>query len=69
MTALKDPETIIRKRFSDAGITIKSIDRRDYPEETIFIVLVNQAQLSVASEKQKSLKVSNFESKQPRLHP
>ena len=33
-----DTETIIQNRFSASGIEIQSIERKDYPEESIFVV-------------------------------
>ena len=35
-----DTETFIQNRFSEAGIEIQSIERKDYPEESIFAVYV-----------------------------
>ena len=35
-----DTETIIQNQFSEAGIEIQSIERKDYPEESIFVVYV-----------------------------
>lgn len=35
-------ETIIQNRFSEAGIEIQSIERKDYPEESIFAVYVTE---------------------------
>ena len=35
-----DTETIIQNRFSAAGIETQSIERKDYPEESIFVVCV-----------------------------
>jgi hypothetical protein len=49
MTNLKDPESLIKNRFSEANILIRSIDRRDYPEESIFLIFVDQDQFSDAS--------------------
>jgi hypothetical protein len=34
------PEELVRSRFEAAGISIGSLDRRDYPGETIFIVRI-----------------------------
>ena len=33
-----DTETFIQNRFSEAGIEIQSIERKDYPEESVFVV-------------------------------
>ena len=33
-----DTETFIQNRFSEVGIEIQSIERKDYPEESIFVV-------------------------------
>ncbi len=35
-------ETIIQNRFSEAGIEIQSMERKDYPEESIFAVYVTE---------------------------
>lgn len=45
-----DPEELVRRRFSEAGIEPLAVDRRDYPEETIFIVRVNETDLTSAAE-------------------
>ena len=37
-----DTETIIQNQFSKAGIIIQSIERKDYPEESIFVVYVSE---------------------------
>ncbi len=37
------PDALIRSRFAEAGIQISALDRRDYPEETIFVVRVAEA--------------------------
>lgn len=37
-----DTETIIQNRFSAAGIEIQSIERKDYPEESIFVVCITE---------------------------
>lgn len=37
-----ETETLIRNRFSKAEIEIQSIERKDYPEESIFIVHVTE---------------------------
>ena len=37
-----DTETIIQNGFSEAGIEIQSIERKDYPEESIFVVYVTE---------------------------
>ena len=33
-----DTETFIQNRFSEVGIEIQSIERKDYPGESIFVV-------------------------------
>lgn len=37
-----DTETSIKNRFSENGIQIQSIERRDYPEESVFVVYVTE---------------------------
>ena len=37
-----DTETSIKNRFSEVGIQLQSIERRDYPEESIFVVYVTE---------------------------
>ena len=37
-----DTETSIKNRFSENGIQIQSIEKRDYPEESIFVVYVTE---------------------------
>ena len=37
-----DTETTIQNRFSEAGIEIQSIERKDYPEESVFAVYVTE---------------------------
>ena len=37
-----DTETSIQNRFSEVGIEIQSIEKRDYPEESIFVVCVTE---------------------------
>ena len=44
-----DTGTSINNRFLDAGIEIQSIERRHYPEETIFIVHVSEDDLDNAA--------------------
>ena len=44
-----DTVTSIRNRFLEAGIEIQSIERRHYPEETIFIVHVTEDDLDNAA--------------------
>ncbi|MBI1927865.1 ATP-binding protein [Candidatus Poribacteria bacterium] len=44
-----DTEASIQNRFSEAGIEIQSIERRDYPEEIIFIVHVTEDDLDSAA--------------------
>ena len=45
-----DTETSIKNRFSEDGIQIRSIERRDYPEESIFVVHVVEADFDRAAE-------------------
>src|ERR1035441_52705 len=44
------PEQIVRQRFSAAGVEIVSFERRDYPEETIFVVRVLEQDLARSAE-------------------
>lgn len=37
-----DTEATIQNRFSEAGIEIQSIERKDYPEESVFVVYVTE---------------------------
>ena len=37
-----DTETLIQNRFSEAGIEMQSIERKDYPEESTFVVYVTE---------------------------
>ena len=37
-----DTEATIHNRFSEAGIEIQSIERKDYPEESVFVVYVTE---------------------------
>ena len=37
-----DTENIIQNRFAEASIKIRSIERKDYPEESIFVVYVSE---------------------------
>ena len=53
MTELQLPidiETSIKNRFSEDGIQIRSIERRDYPEESIFVVHVVEDDFDRAAE-------------------
>ena len=34
-----DTETFIQNRFSEVGIEIQSIERKDYPGESIFVYI------------------------------
>lgn len=45
-----DPESFIKSRFSEAGIDVQSIDKRDYPGETIFVIYVDEAQFVSAAD-------------------
>ena len=52
MTQLQLPmntETSIKNRFSEVGIQLQSIERRDYPEESIFVVYVNEDNFDTAA--------------------
>ena len=58
MTQLQLPidiETSIKNRFSEDGIQIQSIERRDYPEESIFVVYVIEDDFERAAESGNSL--------------
>ena len=44
-----DTETIIQNRFSAAGIEIQSIERKDYPEESIFVVGITEGDFDRAA--------------------
>ena len=44
-----DTETIIQNRFSAAGIEIQSIERKDYPEESIFVVCTTEGDFDRAA--------------------
>src|SRR5438552_3316888 len=35
-----DPEAFIRRRFANAGIQLRQLDERSYPDETIFVLRV-----------------------------
>ena len=43
-----DAEATIQNRFSEAGIEIQSIERKDYPEESVFVVYVTEDNLDSA---------------------
>lgn len=52
MTSIQTPfdsETLIRERFSQRGVDLSSLERRDYPEETIFIARVDEEDFAVAA--------------------
>lgn len=44
-----DQESLIKSKFSESGIIIRSIDRRDYPGETIFVVQVEETDFDSAA--------------------
>ena len=44
-----EPQQLIRDRFADDGIEVLSIETRDYPEETIFVVRVQEGDIEKAS--------------------
>ena len=44
-----DTETSIKNRFSEVGIQLQSIERRDYPEESIFVVYVAEDNFDMAA--------------------
>jgi len=43
------PDELIKSRFAKAGITIASLERRDYPGETIFVVRVAGPEYQIAT--------------------
>lgn len=43
-----DPEAVVRQRFEEAGIRLLAVDRRDFPEETIFIARVGEVDVDAA---------------------
>jgi hypothetical protein len=45
-----DAEAIVAQRFADAAIEVWNITTREYPEETIFVVLVGEDELPTAAE-------------------
>ncbi len=50
-----DTETSIKNRFSEIGIQLQSIERRDYPEESIFVVHVTEDNFDTAAKLGNSL--------------
>ncbi len=44
-----DPEQLIRQRFSESGISISSLEGRDYPQETILVVRVEGTDIDKAA--------------------
>ena len=44
-----DTETLIQNRFSEARIEIQSIERKDYPEESTFVVYVTEDDFASAT--------------------
>jgi hypothetical protein len=49
-SALMDAEDLIKRAFSEAGLYPRSIDRKDYPGETIFVIYVDENDFSAAAE-------------------
>ncbi|HEY6334006.1 MAG TPA: hypothetical protein VI756_32115 [Blastocatellia bacterium] len=47
---LVDAEGLIKRTFSEEGLAVRSIDRKDYPGETIFVIYVDDGDFSVAAE-------------------
>jgi hypothetical protein len=45
-----DPETLIRDRFCDAGVDIQSLEKREYPGETIFVIYVDEPSFITAAD-------------------
>src|SRR6266404_9647767 len=45
-----DPQILIKDRFAEAGIDILGLERRDYPEESIFVVRVHEDDIENASQ-------------------
>lgn len=43
-----DPAVVVRKAFEEAGIELHSLDRREFPEETIFIAKVSENDMDSA---------------------
>ena len=52
-----DTETSIKNRFSEVGIQVQSIERRDYPEESIFVVYVTEDYFDTAAKFGNSLDI------------
>jgi hypothetical protein len=45
----QDVTELIRRRFSENGMDLVHLDRRDYPEETIFLLRVEPSSLATAN--------------------
>lgn len=50
MSLLVDADDLIKDRFSEAGVEVTSIERREYPDETIFVVYVDESYFAVAAD-------------------
>lgn len=44
-----EPQQLIREKFAEEGIEVLTIETRDYPEETIFVVRVHEEDIEKAS--------------------
>jgi len=44
-----DPQMLIKERFASEGIEVLTLEARDYPEETIFVVCVREDEIEKAS--------------------
>ena len=55
-----DTETFIQNRFSEVGIEIQSIERKDYPEESIFVVYVTEDDFDRAARVGNSLLITEL---------
>jgi hypothetical protein len=47
---LLEAEDLIKRTFSEAGLYPRSIDRKDYPGETIFVIYVDENDFSAAAD-------------------
>src|SRR6266849_7536107 len=50
MNLLIDADDLIKERFSEAGVDVTSIERREYPDETIFVVYVDESYFTRAAD-------------------
>jgi len=50
MSLLIDADDLIKERFSEAGVDVTSIERREYPDETIFVVYVDESYFALAAD-------------------